>query len=344
LSNRISSRFTRIIKRTNNVHRRLYSSIKKSIEKKRLESNDLANTSHFNTDVKNISINLNKVLDDNNEENKNDEKIISIANDKQTSHKISRNILLDINKNNKKQAINQKNEEIKKGQRKKLIPNTPKQIKINGKIYYFKTTMYKKICLPSKLKEKTTNITNSKKDVFGHTKTDNNFNLLNINIPNKPHIKKYTNLTYRPYNYYNLQKAQYHNNRNIIKSTSFDYKDNSQFLYNKIQTGDSSFNGKKDINLNLKTNIHYISIIERERKKRNPKSENLADIFVPNNFTIEYNVQNTNNFYVNTDLILNQNNFHSITKSDNIIDQTKELYSSRNNEFQQYENFIKNCK
>ena len=282
LSNRISSRFTSIIKRTNNIHRRLYSSIKKSIEKKRLESNDLANTSLFNTDAKNIAINLNKVLNDNNEENKNDEKVISNTNDSKPSHKTVRNILLDINKNDKKQAINQKNNESKKRQKKSFISNNPKQIKLNGKIYNFKTTMNKKFFLPSKMKEKTTNVPNPKKDVIDHTRTDNNFNLLNINIPNKPHVKKYTNLTYRPNNYYNLQKAQYHNNRNIIKSISFDYKDNSQFPYNKIQTSDSSFNEKKNINLNFNTNIHYISIIERERKKRNPKSENLPDISVPN--------------------------------------------------------------
>ena len=54
-SYKVSSRFSGIIKRTNNVHSRLYSSIKKSIEKKRRESN----TSLFNADVKNITINLN---------------------------------------------------------------------------------------------------------------------------------------------------------------------------------------------------------------------------------------------------------------------------------------------
>ena len=85
-SNKVSSRFSGIIKRTNNVHRRLYSSIKKSIEKKRRESN----TSLFNADVKNITINLNNVLDDYNAKNKNDEKVISI---------ILNNILIKIIKN-----------------------------------------------------------------------------------------------------------------------------------------------------------------------------------------------------------------------------------------------------
>ena len=55
---------------------------------------------------------------------------------------------------------------------------------------------------------------------------------------------------------------------------------------------------------------------------------------MPNNFTIEHNVQNTYNLYFNKDLILNQNNFHTINKSNDIIAQTKELYYCRTEEFQ----------
>ena len=325
---KVSSRFNSIIKRTNNVHRRLYVSIKKSIEKKKRESN----ASLITTDVKNITTNLNNLLDDDNAKNKNDEKVISITKDSKIKHKIHRNILLNINKNNKKQAINLKNEEAKKIQKISLIINNPKKMKLNGKIYNVKTTNNEKIVLSSKMNEKTTNIPNPKKDVIGHIRTDNNFNLLNINIPNEPHIKKNINLILGPNT--NLQQAQNDNNKTITKVTSFNYQENPQFLYNKIQTRDSNFKGGKNINDNFNTNIHYSSIIERERKKRNPKIQNLSNIYVPNNFTIEHNVQNTYNLYFNKDLILNQNTFHTINKSNDIIAQTKELYYCRTDEFQ----------
>ena len=78
----------------------------------------------------------------------------------------------------------------KRDKRKSLIPNNPKKMKLNGKNYNVKTTNNEKIFLSSKMKEKTANIPKPKKGVIGHTRTDNNFNLLNINIPNKPHIKK----------------------------------------------------------------------------------------------------------------------------------------------------------
>ena len=325
--NKVSSKYIGIIKRTNNVHRRLYSSIKKSIEKKRRESN----ASLITTDVKNITTNLNNLLDDDNAKNKNDEKVISIIKDSKIKHKITSNILLNINKNNKKQAINLKNDEAKKRQKISLIPNNPKKMKLNGKIYNVKTTNNEKIVLSSKMNEKTTNIPNTKKDVIGHIRTDNNFNLLNINIPNKPHIKKNTNLILGPNT--NLQQAQNENKKTITKVTSFDYKENPQFLYNKIQTRDSNFKGEKNINDNFNTNIHYSSIIERERKKRNPKIQKLSDIYVPNNNNFT-NVQNTYNLYFNKYLILNQNTFHTINKSDDIIAQTKELYYCRTDEFQ----------
>ena len=73
---------------------------------------------------------------------------------------------------------------------------------------------------------------------------------------------------------------------------------------------------------------------------------NISYFFISNifkkqiNFTIEYNFQNINNFYFNNGLILSRDNFTSTNKSNDIIDQNKELYSIRNDEFQKYENLI----
>ena len=262
-----SSRISNINKGKDNTHKRLFIHIKSSIEKKRKESPLIENTDISNSHFINKSFNFSKIHDFNFAKNKNDENVISITNDSKKNHKINKNILFNINKNNKKQVISQKNAGIKKTQLKNINQNILKTKKLNNKFYNNRTILNKKILPPFSIKDKITNIQNPKKDVNCQTKTNNNFNSLKVNIPNNSYLKQSANFTERPNINYNLIKDQRNNNRNVAKSISFDYQANTQFLNNKNHIKDSSFNKPKNIINNLIKDIRYSSIFGTERKK-----------------------------------------------------------------------------
>jgi hypothetical protein len=265
-----SSRISNINKGKDNTHKRLFIHIKSSIEKKRKESPLIENTDISNSHFINKSFNFSKIHDFNFAKNKNDENVISITNDSKISHKIDKNILFNININNKnykKQTINQKNTGIKKTQLKNINQNILKSKKLNNKFYNNRTILNKKILPPFSIKDKITNIQNPKKDVNCQTKTNNNFNSLKVNIPNNSYLKQSANFTERPNINYNLIRDQRNNNRNVAKSISFDYQANTQFLNNKNHIKDSSFNKPKNIINNLIKDIRYSSIFGTERKK-----------------------------------------------------------------------------
>ena len=334
----ISPRITDINKGKNNTYRRMYSLLKSSVEKKRKELSNLAESERLNSDFKMISINLSKNVDDENGKNTKSENVINITDDMNNIKRINKNILDNIN--NKMQIFNQKNIKVKKTMLKNFFRGNPKSIK---KIPINKMSLNKKIFLNFNNKPKLLNIPNQQNDIKSHIRknNNNNFKLIKDNIKKLIIKNSMTNLAQKQNIKYNLKTYQYQNKRNLAKYANFNNKEITHFPNNKNQLKDTSCNNKININSKLINDIHYTSIIKSEREKENLKKGNyLCDISLPNNLKIEYKINNTNNFYFNRDLITNPNNYISINKSNDRIDQTKELYTARKDESQNYKNYI----
>ena len=333
-SSQISPRNTYINKGNkgkNNAHKRIYCFLKNSVEKKSQESLNLTESKRLNSDFKKITINLNKSIDDNYDKNVNSENVISINNDSSIVKKINTNIANNI-KRNKKEIFDQKNVKVKKIRLKDYIKNMPK---LNNKINYSKISIKKQISLD--LHDKPQN------DKKSYIKTDDNLKLIKDNFKKKIIKNSKANIIQKRNINYSLQNYQYRNESNLAKSTNFDFNTIANYLNNKNHIKNSSLNNEININYNLSNNIHYKSIIKSERKKENPKKKNYMSesTLLNNNFKIEYNFNNSNNFYFNNDLISNSNNYIFVNRSNDIIDQANQLYNTTiNDEFENYKNNI----
>ena len=317
----ISDRIPNINKGKKNGHKRIYSFLKNSVEKKRKQLSTLAEFDGFNSYFNKISYNLSKSVDDKNDKNINSENVISITNDSNIVKKINKSILDNINNN--KKISNKKNIKVEKTKLKDFINNNPK---LNKKIFGNKMALNKKIHFDLNKKPKSIIIDNQQNDKKNHIRTDNNFNLSKDNILNKRNIKKFIiNNSQRANTNYNLPKDQYQIKTNLT-NTNLDHK-----IINNVTIN----------NIKLNNNIHYASLIKRERKNEILKKDRYeSDISFLNNFKIEYKFSNTNKFYFNNNSISDRNNYISINKSNDIIDQTNRVCTIRNDEFQNYNNHI----
>ena len=332
----ISDRIPNINKGKKNGHKRIYSFLKNSVEKKRKQLSTLTEFDGFNSYFNKISYNLSKSVDDKNDKNINSENVISITNDSNIVKKINKSILDNINNN--KKISNKKNIKVEKTKLKNFINNNPK---LNKKIFGNKMALNKKIHFDLNKKPKSIIIDNQQNDKKNQIRTDNNFNLSKDNILNKRNIKKFIiNNSQRANTNYNLPKDQYQIKTNLT-NTNLDHKIITPFPNNLNYIKDSSFNNATNNNIKLNNNIHYASLIKRERKNEILKKHRYeSNISFLNNFKIEYKFSNTNNFYFNNNSISNRNNYISINKSNDIIDQTNQIYTSRSDEFQNYNNHI----
>ena len=291
-SSQYSARYTDINKGKNNAHKRIYSLLKNSVEKKRNESLNLAESERLNSDLKKITINLSKSVDD---KNLNGENVISINNDSNIVKKIDKNILNNT-KSNKKGIIDRKNIKVKKTKLKDYIKNKPKS---NKNINCKKISINKQISLNLHDKSIFKNFPNRQNDKKIYINTDNNLKLLKDNCKKRIIKNSITNITQKQNIKYNLQNYQCRNESNLEKSINLDFDTIDYFPNNKNNIIYSSLNNKININYNLDNNIHYKSIIKSERKKENLKKKNYVpeSTLLNNNFKIECNFSNTNNFY-----------------------------------------------
>ena len=138
-----------------------------------------------------------------------------------------------------------------------------------------------------------------------------------------------------------MPKDQYQIKTNLT-NTNLDHKIITPFPNNLNYIKDSSFNNATNNNIKLNNNIHYASLIKRERKNEILKKHRYeSNISFLNNFKIEYNFTNINNYCFNNGLTSNRNKYISFNNSKDIIDQTKQLNTTRNNEFTtSYNNYI----
>ena len=195
----------------------------------------------MNSDLKKISINNSKNLDDNNNKNEINYNNITITNDSQIIKKIDINILC-INKNNKMKLIDRKIFESAKTKINNLIQQSSKSNQKIGNNNIF-------LNIGKKLNE----IVKSpiqKMDYKGHIRTENNYNLMENNIPKKPISKNSTNLTYKSNINSKFKTVQYHDKRNFSQLLNFDSKQNTKFGNNQSPTIDIDFNNKSNMKYN----------------------------------------------------------------------------------------------
>ena len=309
-SDRRSSQAKNIEKGKINAHKRIYSHIKSSIEKNKKYLSDLSNAVCLNSDLKKISINNSKNLDDNNNKNEINYNNITITNDSQIIKKIDINILC-INKNNKMKHTDRKIFESAKTKINNLIQQSSKSNQKIGNNNIFLNIGKK----PNEIVKSPI----QKMDYKGHIRTENNYNLMENNIPKKPISKNSTNLTYKSNINSKFKTVQYHDKRNFSQLLNFDSKQNTKFGNNQGLTIDIDFNNKSNTKYNLNEKIHYKSIVtEIERKKEKQKNQNFINnkSLLNNNFKIESKLQNRNNFYFKNNTISNNQDLTSINKSD----------------------------
>ena len=156
-------------------------------------------------------------------------------------------------------------------------------------------------------------------DYKGHIRTENNYNLMENNIPKKPISKKSTNLTYKSNINSKFKTIQYHDKRNFSQLLNFDSKQNTKFGNNQSPTIDIDFNNKSNTKYNLNEKIHYKSIVtEIERKKEKQKNQNFINnkSLLNNNFKIKSKFQIRNNIYFKNNTTSNNQDLTSINKSD----------------------------
>ena len=340
-SSLISDRIADINKRKNNGHKRLYNFLKNSLEKKRRESSYLTESDRFNSDLKKIDkYSFSKSVEDINYKIINGETALSNTNDSNMVKKINKNILDDIKKIN--QIVNKKNIKCEKIKIKNLIKNNPKLIK---KFHNIKNSTKKTICLDINKKLKLININNQKKHIKYHINADNNFILIDDNTVKKQNIRKPIQIsTKKPNINSNLQKAQYKNKRNLAKTTNHDLKKITHFPNKKNQVKNLSLDNMANINSKLVNDIHYKSIIKRERTLENLKDHHYIPLLnksnISKNFKIEYNFRNINNFYFNKGFTWDGNKNIYFNNSYEVIDQIKHLNTTRNNKLKNYKNYI----
>ena len=308
-SDRRSSQAKNIEKGKINAHKRIYSHIKSSIEKNKKYLSDLSNAVCLNSDLKKISINNSKNLDDNNNKNEINYNNITITNDSQIIKKIDINILC-INKNNKMKLIDRKIFESAKTKINNLIQQSSKSNqKIDNNNIFLNIEKKPNEIVKSPIQ---------KMDYKGHIRTENNYNLMENNIPKKPISKKSTNLTYKSNINSKIKTVQYHDKRNFSQLLNFDSKQNTKFGNNQSPTIDIDFNNKSNMKYNLNEKIHYKSIVtEIERKKEKQKNQNFINnkSLLNNNFKIKSKFQIKNNLYFKNNTTSNNQDLTSINKS-----------------------------
>ena len=290
--------------RNSSVHKRIYRDIKNSIEKKRIKNIEMSlNTERLKPNNKIINT-LSANLDDKNK-NKNIENKTDISNDNESNSNI-RHMIFNKNNinntNNTKQKTNKKNLETKK----ELIK---KQIKSKIKDTNTKKILNKKIYFSLKNMPKYTNNTYSQKTANTHQRTKAN-NILEAKILNNTNFQKYSNFTHRENTSNIISRAQFLNNQNRMKNTNL----NNNTYINNYMTNN--------------INSNYITSLFKGRiKKEAPKINSLSNMPLNNNYKIEYNFQNTNNYYFNNsnNLSTGRNYINSFNISTDLFDKNDEL-------------------